>query len=394
MAKGLTDIAIKNLKSGPRRREIPDPGARGLYVVVQPSGVKSFAVRYRFGGRNRKLTLQAGISLAAARKATADALFQVTQGIDPCATKRWAKQAQRLVANDTFQAIAEEYFRREGCRLRSMAWQQSALRRLVHPTLGERQVDAIRRSEIIRLLDAIDEGSGPVMADRVLAVIRRILNWHATRSDDFRSPIVRGMARTNGKERARERTLTDDELRSLWNATDVATPYASFIRFLLLTAARRDEAAHLRWDEIDGTLWTLPASRNKTKTELSRPLSAAAQEVLARVPRVVGGEFVFTHGRRGLSGLSHHKRHFDKASGVSGWRLHDLRRTARSLMSRAGVNADHAERALGHTIRGVRGVYDRHEFHTEKLHAFEALAAQIKHIVAPVSNVVSLSARG
>lgn len=255
-------------------------------------------------------------------------------------------------------------------------------------------VHGIRRSEIIRLLDAIEEGSGPVMADRVLASIRRILNWHATRSDDFRSPIVRGMARTNGRERARERTLTDDELHALWNATDVATPYACFVRFLLLTASRRNEAAHLRWNEVDGAVWTLPASRNKTKVDLVRPLSSAAQEVLARVPRVVGGEFVFTHGRRGLSGLSHHKHRLDAASGVSGWRLHDLRRTARSLMSRAGVSADHAERALGHTISGVRGVYDRHAYAEEKRRAFEALSAQIARVVSPVQNVVSLPARG
>lgn len=88
MAKGLTDIAIRNLKPGGVRREIPDPGCAGLYLIIQPSGRKSFAVRYRFAGLPRKLTLQSGVSLAAARKLTADAMHEVAQGRDPSEAKR------------------------------------------------------------------------------------------------------------------------------------------------------------------------------------------------------------------------------------------------------------------------------------------------------------------
>jgi integrase len=401
--KTLTDIAIRNIKPGPVRREIPDAGARGLYVVVQPSGVKGFAVRYRFGGKPRKLTLQAGVSLAAARKAAADALFEVAQGRDPSATRRHARHAQRLAAQDTFRAIAEEYQKREGGRLRSAHWCRGVLERLVYPTLGDRPIAEIRRSEIIRLLDKIESGEltrngapikgGPVMADRTLALIRRIMSWHATRSDDFRSPIVRGMARAD--DGARTRTLTDDELRRVWQAAEAGEgPFERLLQFLLLTAARRTEAAAMTWQEIDGTDWTLPAARNKTKIDLVRPLSVTAQAVLARVPRLVC-PFVFsTDGRRALNGYHHFKTRFDAQCGVIGWRLHDLRRTARSLMSRAGVNSDHAERCLGHVIGGVRGVYDRHEFHTEKRRAFEALAAQIDRIINPHDNVTALPVRG
>jgi integrase len=109
------------------------------------------------------------------------------------------------------------------------------------------------------------------------------------------------------------------------------------------------------------------------------------------VPRIDGGAFVFSNtGRRPFSGLSKAKKKFDKAAGVYGWTLHDLRRTARSLMSRAGVNADHAERCLGHVIGGVRGVYDRHAYYNEKRDAYAALAAQIDRIVNPVDNVAEL----
>jgi len=397
MGKVLTDIGIRNLKPGPVRREIPDPGARGLYVVLQPSGMRGFAVRYRYAGKPRKLTLQAGITLGAARKAAANALYQLEQGHDPGVARHHAKQAQRLAAQDTFKAVAEEYQKREGCRLRSAEWRRGILERLVHPTLGDRPIGDIRRSDIIRLLDKIDEHNGPVMADRTLAIIRKITNWHASRSDDFRSPIVRGMARVKPQERARERTLTNDELRAVWKVADAGEgPFDRLVQFLLLTAARRTEAAAITWQEVDGATWALPAFRNKTKVDLARPLSAAAQSVLARVPRLAGCPFVFsTDAKNPISGFSRFKQKFDKSCGVTGWTLHDLRRTARSLMSRAGVNSDHAERCLGHVIAGVRATYDRHEYYAEKQRAFEALAAQIERIVNPNENVVAIgSARG
>ena len=147
----------------------------------------------------------------------------------------------------------------------------------------------------------------------------------------------------------------------------------------------------MTWDEIDGADWTLPAARNKVKVDLLRPLSKAAQAVLAGMPRFAGCAYVFTgDGRRPFGGFTKSKRAFDQACGVTGWTLHDLRRTARSLMSRAGVNADHAERCLGHVIPGVRGTYDRHAYHAEKQQAFEALAAQIARIVDAPENVITL----
>jgi integrase len=398
VARALTDIAIRNLRAEPKRREIPDPGARGLYVVIQPSGVRSFAVRYRYAGKSRKLTLQAGITLAAARKAAADAPYQLEQGHDPGVARSHARQAQRLAAQDTFKAVAEEYQRREGSRLRSAEWRQGVLERLVYPTLGDRPISLIKRSEIVRLLDKITEGTplgvagGPFIADRALAIIRRIMSWHATRSDDFRSPILRGMARA--EEAARTRILADAELRAVWGVADAGKgPFDRLVQFLLLTAARRTEAAAMTWSEIDGADWALPVSRNKTKVELVRPLSVAAQDVLARVPRLVGCDFVFsTDGRSAINGFSHFKRRFDAQCGVTGWTLHDLRRTARSLMSRAGVNADHAERCLGHVISGVRAVCDRYEFHAEKLRAYEKLAMEIERVIdPPAANVVKLA---
>jgi hypothetical protein len=142
------------------------------------------------------------------------------------------------------------------------------------------------------------------------------------------------------------------------------------------------------WSEIDGGDWLLPASRNKTKVDLLRPLSAAA---LATLPEKAG-EFVFSNDGVGpLCGFAELKRVVDRATGpMERWTLHDLRRTARSLMSRAGVLSDHAEQCLGHVLGGVRGIYDRHAYHDEKARAYEKLASLVECIVHPVENVVPL----
>jgi integrase len=284
-----------------------------------------------------------------------------------------------LAATETLKDICELYLEREGDKLRNTNWRKGVFDRHVYPTLGARPIAQIRRSEIVQLLDRIEGGSGAAMATQTLALIRKVMNWYATRSDDFLSPIVRGMARTQRSEHARDRILSDGELRKVW-ATNGGI-FSQYVRFLLLTAARRNEVSEMTWAELQGSDWTLPAARNKTKVDLVRPLSRQAQAILAGLPKA--GKFVWsTHGGAvPIRGMAQFKRRFDAASGTNGWALHDLRRTARSLMSRAGVATDHAERCLGHVIGGVRGVYDRHEYHREKAQAFEALAALIEQIV-------------
>ena len=155
-------------------------------------------------------------------------------------------------------------------------------------------------------------------------------------------------------------------------------PWGRYVRFLLLTAVRRTEAAGMRRSEISGDLWIIPASRMKAKAEHVVPLSAAALGLLG----AANGEFVFTtDGVTPISGFSKFKREFDRACPLPHWTLHDLRRTARSLMSKAGVNKDIGERCLAHVIGGVSGVYDRYAYLEQKRAAFDALAAEVARIV-------------
>ena len=383
----MTDAYIAGLKPKAVGYELSDPQQRGLRVAVYPSGRRTFIVRYRFDGRSKKLTLQPGISLVAARKAAADALFQVSQGDDPT-----AKKGIRRRPKETVIEVAEEFVVRHRDKLRSISQYENVLRRLILPELGHLQISAVRRRDVSRLLDKVEDDSGPSMAQLTLAVVRRLFAWHAARSDDFNSPIVRGMSRIKASERQRGRVLDDDELTRIWKvAAADNSAFGPYVQFLLLTGCRRNEAACLTWSEINYNIWTLPQARNKTKKVLERPLSAAAMTAIARAPRIAGSDYVFTSNGGRYYAYAHCKRELDKASETSGWRVHDLRRTAKTLLSRAGVAPHISERSLGHVVGGVEGVYDKHLYRDEMLNAYERLASLIHQIVDPQPNVVAMA---
>jgi integrase len=407
MPKPLTPIAIANLKPKLKRFEISDPGCPGLRIVVFPSRRKSFVCRFRFRGLQRKLTLgpcltERGVaesdtapeavtplSLAAARQLATTALREAKSGIDPCAAKRKQRQEQIAAEGDTLGAIAAEFLRREGPRLRSLNQRKSDLD-LVCASLGRLPVASISRGMFTRVVDGINDNNGPVRADRVLSALRTLLNWHANRSD-FITPLVRGARRPS--TRKRERVLDDSELQAVWRTAEQDEgPFGSFVRFTLLTAARRGESAGLRRAELSdgGKVWTIPASRYKSNRDMLVPLSEAAARIVAAMPVLAGGDHLFSaDGSHPLNGFDDRKKAFDTISGVSDWRLHDLRRTARTLLSKCpGVTPDIAERCLGHSLPGLRATYDRHEYATEKAAAFEKLAALIEHIVDPRSGNV------
>ena len=403
MREKLTPALVAKKEAAASQRVIYwDESMPGFGLMVTRKGHKSFVVQYRTSGRSRRMHLKAGLTLRDARKEAKAILGAVAKGGDPLGKRREAEQAK----SNTLKAIVEEYLSREGDRLRTIGERRAVLRRLVLPKLGARQIGDITRSDITRLLDRIADENGAPMADHTLAYLRRVMSWHASRSDDFRSPIVRGMARTRPGQRRRQRVLSDNELRAAWRAAEASrNAFSYFVQFLLLTATRRTEAAAMRRREVSGEEWTIPQERYKTGLELVIPLSAAAQALLAAVPKIAKSGLVFTtDGKHPLAGFSKFKRAFDAKTleemrkqdpeaCLPRWTLHDLRRTARSLMSRAGVPSDHAERCLGHVLPGIRGTYDRHEYLPEKERAFAALATMIERIVKPPpDNVLSFAA--
>lgn len=397
----LTPAFVMNARAEPdaERTIYWDTEPRGFGLMVTRTGAKSFIFNYRTKlGRQGRLTIRTDVGLKEARRQAEAALGDVAKDKDPVADQRRqaaaAAAAAATAAENSLKNVAEEYLKREGKNLRSVGQIRAMLERLIYPTkLAARPIESIKRSEIVKLLDTVEDERGPVMADRLLAALRRIMNWHVKRTDDFNSPIVKGMARVKPEERARKRTLTHDELRAVWRTAESRNDtFSRFIRFLLLTAARRNEPARMTRAELVDGGWAIPPERAKGGKEVFLPLSTAAQAIIASMPNV--GSYVFTtDGKHPLAGFAKFKKAFDAACGVTRWTLHDLRRTSRTLMSKAGVDPDHAERCLGHIIPGVRKVYDRNDFKPEKLAAFEKLATQIELIVHPQSNVVPMRAQ-
>jgi integrase len=412
MRKSITKRAVDALKLG---QIIADDELPGFVVRRLPSGKLSYGYRYTTEGRRRWLAIGMGIPPDVARKAAVIHAGQVALDKNPV-TKREDRRRRALEArtiNQVLDAFLKE--RVEGRQLRSRSEMASLLERYVRPKLGDRLINEIKRSEVVAVLDDIADrpssrsrdGKSRRVADKVLGVLRSAFNWHATRDDEFRTPIVQGMARTSLKELTRDRILSDDEIRVLWRALDDCQPaaYRRLVRVLLLSAARLNEMARLLHDEIEGEEITVPASRCKTKVDHVLPITPTMAALIGEGGEDAG-DYVFSTdgGFSPFSGFSKAKRRLDalingqrKSDGLKplpGWRLHDLRRTARSLMSRAGVSTDIAERVLGHVMPGVRGVYDRHAYLAEKRHALERLGALLDTILTPpTNNVVSIGRR-
>jgi hypothetical protein len=385
--QNLTDRQIAALPRKRRRYVRADPELRGHYLRIPPSGPITFAAVARDPyGKQVWATIgtTAELTIDLAREQAREAIRRIRDGqsaFEPVPVKP-----------DSYQAVAEKWLELyvAGKGLRSAPEIERLLRRHVLPIWGGRDFVSIRRRDINELLDAIAKNSR-WNADHTLAVIRKISNWYATRDDDYVSPFVVGMRRTRSEDRERDRILNDDELRKVWQAAEGNGTFGAFVRILLLTTQRSSAVRNMKWTDIKDGVWEIPAGARKKGTIGAVRLPAAALAIIEAQPRFANNPFVFAASRgdgRPMDGFAMRKRALDTACGVSGWILHDLRRTARSLMSRAGVSDEHAEATLGHKLQGVRRVYNRYEFLAEKSAALAKLATLIGRIVNPTDNVV------
>jgi integrase len=382
--KSLSDAAIAKLSSRPKPYTVPDPGLSGHYVRVRPTGAKVFvAVARAPNGKQVWHTIGASTlyDIEEAREKAREAIKAIKSGGSRDGV-------------ETFEAVAEQWLKRhvEAKGLISAPDIRSYLARYLVPSWAGREFSSIRRGDVAKLLDSVEDSSGPIAADYVLSVIRGLCNWYAARHENYSSPIVRGMRRTDPKARARARILDDDELRTLWAAAEANGTFGAFVRVALLTGQRREKVLAMRWEDIsaDGE-WHIPTAKREKGTAGSLVLPQAAIDIIQAQPRFVGNAHVFAGiGSNPIGGMSKRKAQFEKQAGIAqNWTIHDLRRTARSLMSRADVRPDIAERVLGHAIQGVEGVYDRHSYREEKAHALKALAGLIDNILRPESAKVT-----
>jgi integrase len=405
---------------------LADTEVKGFVARRLDSGAVTFGYRYRDKKTGKQRWLGLGLHSPAltptqARELAKKAAGEVADKQDPVGELQKARseaKREKLVAANTVNAVLDAFEKDHVEGLRSGDQVKAAFTNHVRPRIGEKSIYDLKRSDITAMLNEIKAESGPVMADRVLAHVRKAFNWQMVQDDEFKSPIVRGMAKTKPKERARKRILADDEIRDIWKALDkfeAPVCYPRYVKSLLLAMTRRNESSMMHVDELEGDLWTIPAARYKNKRDHVIPITPAIRELIGEKPAGCNKNswFVFSttatkgvlDGAKPFSGFSKAKKDLDaivakirKAEGrapMKQWQLHDLRRTARSLMSRAKVGADHAERCMGHVIGGVRETYDRYEYLDEKRKAFEALAGMVTMILnPPADNVVQFAEAG
>lgn len=359
-----------------------DASITGFGVRIYPSGKKSYILSYRNEKRQKRL-LTIGqtnkVTLDKARDAALKHLGQLVDKVDP------VEERKRKSTGRTLQNVFYEYLDRYA-KANNKTWPetQRIFERDIIPPLGKKLVQDVSRQDVIKLVDdAIDRGS-KTMANRILAHVRKFFNWCIERGLIEVSPADKISKPT--PETSRDRILSDEEIRNVWNAcTEDGYPYGYLVQFLLLTAQRKNEAATMQWNHIDfrKKIWTLPKENTKSNRRHEVPLSQAAIDILKRAKQIVPENAVYvftTTGNVPFSGFSKAKRRMDKKlkstqNNYQDWRLHDLRRTAASGMASLGIAPHVIERILNHssgTISGIAAVYNRYNYQEEMKKALNA----------------------
>ncbi len=400
MAKTLTAKAVEKMRPNPDQRlEIPDGLLPGLYFIVQPSGAKSWAVRFRTNGKTAKVTLGRfpAIELAKARELARDHFEAVAKGRDPAAEKRAAKGTGKAIAlPTTVGGLCDLYVERHLKRnVRRWENAKGEIENHIRPRLGNLAMATLTRAHVREMTREIGEAY-PVAANRALARLRAVLNW-AVAEDLVEANVAAGIKRPT-REIPVDRILSDTELRAVWDATEgLQYPAREFARLLILSGQRRDDVRLMCWDEIDldNRSWTIPADRYKSRRPHLVPLPDAMVDILEELPFKDKGGYVLSlnGGARAYSNIQRPKGALNKAAKVTGWTWHDLRRTFRTGLSRLGIREDIAERVIGHSVGGRLGAtYNLYEFAKEKRRALEAWAQHIAGLAA--DNVVLLKSKG
>jgi integrase len=255
MVRMTIKISAKSVAELTPGETISDSEVAGFRARRWQSGHITYDLRYRSPNGNRgsiPIGKHGSITADQARTLAKKYALEVANGKDPSKDRKAAK----AVAGNTVATVWDEYAKRELSKKRTAPEQIAAFDRLVRPRIGDRAIYSLKRSDITKAFDAIADINGEVMADRMMSYLGTCFRWQQVRDDDFVSPVVTGMARTSAKELERDRVLTDDEIRRLWKATEQGV-FGALLRFLLLTAARRSEAAEMPWDELEAASWII-----------------------------------------------------------------------------------------------------------------------------------------
>jgi integrase len=391
----LTELAVARMKPPKTGRvDVWDVTLPAFGLRVSATGRKTWIAAIRKPGSTHPTRLTVGrwpdLALADARTRAREMMA------DPSGVAEEQRRSKTTTVGEAIEQFIERYQ-----RPRNRAWRE--VQRTLERELANwrhRPIVEITRRDVIEALDRTADRA-PYLANRLLAHLRKLCNWCLERGILEASPVANVKAPT--REVSRDRVLNDDELARVWQATEVlGWPFGPLVRLLITTAARRDEVAHMAWPDLDLdlNLWILPRELTKADRVHEVPLNALSLEVIEALPRI-GDGLVFPAGRTGngnpVSGFSKAKSRLDQLSGVTDWRLHDLRRSAASGMAKLGHPPHVVAAILNHSpgsTQGITAVYNRHRYGEEKRLALEAWGHEVERILGrDTGQVVALSRR-
>lgn len=386
-AKGIARLAVPTTG----RIDYHDTVQDGLSLRVTSHGARSWSVRYYLAGRQRRATLGAypGLSLADARERAHRTRREAQDGIDRATSKRTARTVP------TFETVAADFVAKWS-KPRKRTWRDDERRlqgRVLKPWRA-RLITSIVRADVREVLAGV-AASTPVEANHLLALIRKLFNWAI--NEDLVTTNPCAMMPKPGVEHARDRVLSDDEIRAVWSALGgLPDGVAAQFRLQLLTACRFGEVESMAWADVDGDWWTIPAAGSKNKLTQRVPLSAPARAIVDAQRRAVPKDaiFVFAGSRKrkarnfalfGGRSTSGGPAALRGANGqpITNIRPHDLRRTAVTRLSSAGVARPTIKALLNHIDSGVTAIYDRASHDTAKRAALDQWALILESILHP-----------
>lgn len=409
----LTDMKIRNWIKSNERFEMKSDGD-GLYLSYRENfSSPIWRFRYRFAGKQRVMNIGSyrDVSLADARKIAKEYRARVSLGYDVAGEKQERKReaVAKIEAEKnayTMARLADEFFQKRVLGI----WKhpnivRARIEKDIKPAIGHLRVEAVTPRDIEALLQSVVKRGAPTMANDVLRWLKRIFN-HAIKMQiiTHNPALAFEIADAGGQEKARKRNLTRDELAKLFLAMKTAKGFSIeneiSIKLLLALAVRKGELIGAKWDEfnLDEGLWYLPEARTKTSAAITIPLSGQVVLWLKDLKRLsCGSEYVLPARKMQDRMIPHISESTLSVAmskvkhGLEPFTIHDMRRTAKTLLGSLGVQPHISERCLNHKIKGVEGIYDGYDYFEERKVALKALSDLLVQIEnGAIENVIPI----
>ena len=390
----LTDTKLKNLKPQDKLYKVSDRD--GLYVAVLTSGTVSFRYDYRINGRRETLVIgqygRDGISLAEAREELIAAKKLLKAGQSPAAAKR--DGIKKIRGAETFAVHTDSYMKHVILADSTRAMKQAVIDRDILPVLGNKMMAEITTSMVRDLCDRIVERGGRATAVQAREIISSVYRHANDRGHGLFNPAADIKPSSIAIFKPRERTLTPEEIGLFFRTLDAIGAMGTMkmaLKLVLITMVRKGEFTNATWDEIDFKkwTWTIPSIRMKGSRAHVIYLPKQAQDILVGLQMCAGGSEYLVPGRynfrkplsnaRSLNSLIDRTVKIINEDGehIQGFTVHDMRRTASTLLHEAGYPSDWIEKALAHEQKGVRAVYNKAEYARQRAYMLQQWADMI-----------------